>query len=189
MEFGDRLSKIIKGDGRRMTALEAVQEVALPDGWIGAGFVRDAVWDHLHGRVIGSPSGDVDVVWFDRRCVDEERDREIENRLRDRRPDFHWSVKNQARMHARNGDRPYGSVADAMRFWPETATAVAVRLAPEGRLEINAPFGLDDLFAPRLVPTPVFAGKKRPIFEQRVAQKEWRARYPLLTSERESAGR
>lgn len=31
-------------------------------------------------------------------------------------------VKNQARMHLRNGDRPYQSATDAMRYWPETAT-------------------------------------------------------------------
>lgn len=166
-----------------MMALEAIRELALPDGWIGAGFVRDAVWDHLHGREIRSPSADVDVVWFDRHRIEEERDREIESRLRACRPNFHWSVKNQARMHARNGDRPYDSVADAMCFWPETATAIAVRLTPEGGLEINAPFGLDDLFAPKLVPTPSFLGKKRHIFEQRTAQKGWRVRYPLLSCE------
>lgn len=180
MDFGDQLSNILENDRRRMVALKAVEELSLPDGWIGAGFVRDAVWDHLHGRAIGSPAGDVDVVWFDRRRVDESHDREIERGLRQQQPDFRWSVKNQARMHFRNGDGPYASVMDAMQFWPETATAVAVRIAPDGRLEINAPFGLDDLFAPRLVPTPSFAGAKRHIFEGRVASKEWLLRFPLL---------
>lgn len=180
MDFGDRLSSILENDHIRMVALRAVQELALPDGWIAAGFVRDAVWDHLHGRATGSPVGDVDVVWFDRNRVDESHDRAIERRLRQRQPDFDWSVKNQARMHLRNGDGPYASVMDAMRFWPETATAVAVRLAPDGWLEINAPFRLDDLFAPRLVPTPSFTGAKRHIFDERVVSKEWLLRYPLV---------
>lgn len=183
MDFGDRLSIVLKNDHHRMMALETIQELALPDGWIGAGFVRDAVWDHLHGRVTGSPMGDVDVVWFDRSRVDEIHDRKIERQLRHRQPDFHWSVKNQARMHIRNGDEPYASAMDAMRFWPETATAIAVRLASDDRLETNAPFGLDDLFAPRLVPTPPFTGAKRHIFEQRVTSKEWLLRYPLLKRE------
>ncbi|KTE21922.1 MAG: nucleotidyltransferase family protein [Sphingopyxis sp.] len=180
MGFGDHLSSILENDHRRMAALKAVEELSLPDGWIGAGFVRDAVWDYLHGRAADLPAGDVDVVWFDRHRVEERHDREIEIRLRQQQPDFDWSVKNQARMHLRNGDRPYASVMEAMRFWPETATAVAVRLVSDGWLEINAPFGLDDLFAPRLVPTSSFTGAKRHIFDGRVASKKWLLRFPLL---------
>ncbi|MEQ1549262.1 MAG: nucleotidyltransferase family protein [Chakrabartia sp.] len=36
-----------------------------------------------------------------------------------------------------------------MRYWPETATAVAVRLSDEGILEVEAPYGLTDLFGLR----------------------------------------
>lgn len=35
---------------------------------------------------------------------------------------------------------------NALSLWPETATAVAVRLLENNALEIIAPFGLDDLF-------------------------------------------
>ena len=40
---------MLLNDPIRMNALYAVQALELNDGWIGAGFVRDAVWDHLHG--------------------------------------------------------------------------------------------------------------------------------------------
>jgi hypothetical protein len=33
-------------------------------------------------------------------------------------------------MHMKNGDAPYLSAVDAMRFWPETATSVAPPAKP-----------------------------------------------------------
>jgi uncharacterized protein len=41
---------------------------------------------------------------------------------------------------------PLRSAADGVATWPETATAVAVHLHPDDRLEIVAPCGLEDLF-------------------------------------------
>ena len=171
---------LLAADEHRMAALSAVADLALPDGWIGAGFVRDAVWDHLHGRSGAPPAGDTDVLWFDPKAADEAVDRAFEEELGAVLPCFDWSVKNQARMHVRNGDAPYVSVADAMTRWPETATAVAARLVAGG-VEISAPLGLDDLFAMRLRPTVSFAGRADPIFRQRLSSKRWLERYPMLT--------
>lgn len=179
MGFAADLHTIILQDPVRRHALQLVEALALPDCWIGAGFVRDTIWDHLHGRSIAMPIGDVDIVWFDHARNVPTNDRAVEMLLQAREPTIAWSVKNQAHMHLRNGDAPYDSVADAMRFWPETATAVAVRLSGHN-LEINAPLGLDDLFHLRLRPTPNFASVKRAIFDQRVADKGWLSRYPRV---------
>lgn len=176
-------------DPLRHRALQLVAECGLPDCWIGAGFIRDAVWDHLHGYAKTAPRGDVDVVWFPSVPTHEDVDRRVEQELRGAMPELRWSVKNQARMHLRNGDMPYTSVADAMRHWPETATAVAVRLAPSGLIDVNAPFGLDDLFTLRLRPTPAFQTTKHPIFVDRVSSKRWIERYPLLNLEASAASR
>ncbi len=176
-----RLHQLIQADAARMDLLERVHALGLPDCWIGAGFVRSAVWDHLHGRPSRLPATDVDVVWFDRTRADEATDLGLETTLRAGAVagDVVWSVKNQARMHRRNGDAPYGSVEEAMRHWPETATAVALRRTEEG-LEVLAPFGLADLFSLRLRPTPAFAGDKHAIFESRVKGKQWLERWPNL---------
>ncbi len=174
------LQSLLSSDPLRREALEAVATLGLPDCWIGAGFVRDAVWDHLHGYERRPPSGDVDVVWFASGASDQVTDHNIEHELKSRMPNLAWSVKNQARMHLRNGDAPYRSVADAMRHWPETATAIAARLGAAGSIEINAPLGIADLFALRLRPTPAFVTNKRPIFDGRVSSKRWIERYPLL---------
>ncbi|WP_428681490.1 nucleotidyltransferase family protein [Sphingopyxis sp.] len=174
------IQDLLAADPRRSEALSAVADLSLPDAWIGAGFIRDAVWDHLHGHSFAPPAGDVDVVWFAPDMPLESADRDIEDRLRSMLPQFTWSVKNQARMYSRNGDMPYTSVVDAMMHWPETATAVAARY--DGRkIEVSAPFGLDDLFALRLRPTAAFVERKLSIFQERLRSKRWLERYPMLT--------
>lgn len=40
---------------------------------------------------------------------------------------------------------PVSSAAEGVATWPETATAVAVRLHGDGELELTAPYGLRDL--------------------------------------------
>lgn len=162
-----------------MHALAEVAALGLPDCWIGAGLVRSAVWDHLHGRPPAPTFDDVDVAWFDPARIDPAMDTVVERQLRARTPTLIWSVKNQARMHSQNGDRPYRSTSDAIAHWPETATAVAVRLDGDA-LDVAAPFGLDDLFALVLRPTPAFSAEKRSIFDERIASKRWRDRWPNL---------
>ena len=178
-ELRDALKKLLCADEFRMRLLHAVESLRLPDCWIGAGFVRAAVWDHSHGRHMSAFDGDVDVVWFDRaRSV--EIDRATETELAAKEPSFRWSVKNQAWMHVRNGELPYESTEDAVRRWPETATAIAVRLS-RSELEILAPFGLSDLFSMIVRPTPAFVGDKFPFFIERVRNKRWLERWPMLS--------
>lgn len=157
-----------------------MRSAGLPDCWIGAGFVRNAVWDRLHGRPVSPLSGDIDVLWFDPMRTNPSNDRRIEAALRATDPSVEWSVKNQARMHLRNGDVPYASAVDAIRFWPETATAVAVRRSERDHCEIAAPYGLDDLFDLVLRPTPRFANNKRQLYEDRIQAKGWLDTWPLL---------
>ena len=140
------LQALTSGDRVRWRILDMVRSLKLPDCWVGAGFVRSALWDHLPARTESPLRGDVDIIWFDGRRSNPSEDRELETLLRRLDPSIEWSVKNQARMHLRNGDALYTSATDAMRYWPETATAVAVRKTDEGRCDVAAPLGLDDLF-------------------------------------------
>ena len=177
------LQMLLMSDPLRRRILQAVAAINLPDCWVGAGFARDAVWDSLHGYDVAPPNGDVDVIWYDSTSVRSDLDRTIEHQLSHAVPGLVWSVKNQARMHTRNNDAPYMSISEAMHHWPETATAVAARLDDSGVVEINAPFGLDDLFTLRLRPTPRFMTEKLPIFLERVSSKRWMHRYPNLSLE------
>jgi uncharacterized protein len=159
-------------------ALRVVAAHGPPGAWIGAGFLRNAVWDALHGRTPNVAAlSDLDVVFFDPRETDPARDTVWQAKLTAALP-LRWSVKNQARMHARNGHPPYRDTADAIAHWPETATALAARWR-EG-VEVLAPHGWNDLMGLILRPTPAFA--ERPdIIEQRASAKGWFQRWPRLS--------
>ena len=180
MDAASRVCSILRADPLRWHLLDVVRGLGLADGWIGAGFVRNAVWDHLHQRPPSPPAGDVDVIWHDCRRTDPAEDLKHEAALRAAEPAVAWSVKNQARTHTRNGDAPYASAVEAMRCWPETATAVAARRHGLDGCEIAAPLGLDDLLALTLRPTPRFCGEKRGIYEERLRAKRWTASWPHL---------
>jgi hypothetical protein len=183
MDAVSQVTATLRTDPIRWHLLGAVSALELPDAWVGAGFVRNAVWDRLHGRSPSPPSGDVDVIWHDPLRIDPAEDREHEATLRTIEPTVAWSVKNQARMHVRNGDDPYPSATEAMRFWPETATAVAVRRGGGDDCDVAAPFGLSDLMNLVLRPTPRFTGEKRHVYDERVRSKGWLSCWPLLRDE------
>jgi hypothetical protein len=180
MNAAFQVESILRADPLRWHVLGVVRALCLPDGWIGAGFVRNAVWDHLHQRPPSPLTGDVDVIWHDPGRTNPAEDRKHEAALRAAEPSISWSVKNQARMHTRNGDAPYVSAIEAMRYWPETATAVAVRRHDFDSCEIAAAFGLDDLLNLVLRPTPRFSREKRGIYEDRLRTKCWTISWPLL---------
>lgn len=180
MTYRERLKTIISADPCRMRALRHVRALGLPDCWIAAGFVRSAVWDHLHGRTCSPMPADIDVIWFDHDQASRTLDQSLQAALLCTDASLEWSVKNQARMHRRNDDPPYTSAADAMTYWPETATAVAVRLGADDELEIAAPLGLDDLFNLLIRPTAGFRGIRRDMYRDRLHGKGWLTTWPLL---------
>lgn len=49
MSDSERILAWIRQDRWRMAALRQAREAALPDWWLAAGFVRNLVWDRLHG--------------------------------------------------------------------------------------------------------------------------------------------
>lgn len=166
-------------DESLMAQLQTVAELDLADCWIAAGAVRNRIWDALHGRASAPDHrSDVDVVHFDALDMGRDRDLALETRLNRRLSGVGWQVRNQARMHSGNGDTAYRDTADAMCHWPETATAVGVRLQ-DGEMQLLTPLGIDDLTGMIVRPTPAFAHKQQ-IFTARMAAKNWRARWPRL---------
>jgi hypothetical protein len=179
----DTLFSILETHGRLRRDLELVESLELPEWCIAAGYVRNFVWDFLHGYERKTQLNDVDVLYFDRSDLTEAPEKNYEQRLKRSVPEYHWSVKNQARMHLRNGHEPYESVEDAMRRWPETATAVGIALGPSGEWKVIAPYGLSDLLGMRVRRSPLFAD--RSYFEARIRQKNWFALWPQLEMENE----
>ncbi len=173
------VAALCRDDPGMRTALEAVAAHGPPEAWIGAGFLRNAVWDVLHGqRPNVAGLADLDVVFHDAANLDPEADAAWEARLRGARP-LPWSVTNQARMHGRNGHAPYQDVGDAIAHWPETATAVAARIE-KGEVTLLAPHGWNDLLGMIVRATPAFAERPEGL-ARRIKEKGWRKRWPGLT--------
>jgi hypothetical protein len=175
---GKRLTEWIREDKEMMDCLRAVRALELPQGCMAAGVIRNFVWDVKHGFDDRTPLNDIDVLYYDPSDITKETEKKNEARLREIAPEHPWSVKNEARMHLRNGDDPYRSVEDAMAHWAETATAVAVRLEDDGELTVIAPFGLDDLFDLVLRRGPYVADKAA--FDRRCREKRWLELWPKL---------
>jgi hypothetical protein len=174
-----QVATIVADDATAMAQLEAVRGLALPDGWIAAGFVRNRVWDCLSGIWPPRPVDDVDVVYFDATDPEGAREADHEAMLSQRLPGVPWQVRNQARMHHRKGDAPYRDTAHSMLHWLETATAIGVRLDLSGRIEVLAPYGVEDLLG--LVCRPTEAGRRWAAeYRARVEGKAWQARWPKL---------
>jgi uncharacterized protein len=181
MNHQPQLQALLANDPERWRILQAVRELELPDCWVAAGFVRSLVWDHLHQRQASPLPEDIDVIWFNPARVEPQVDLALETLLTRRCGGVQWSVKNQARMHIRNGDVPYGSAGEAMMRWPETATAVGVRLDHSDEIEVSAPLGLEDLFGLMVRPTQRFSGEKLEVFRERYQSKRWLEKWPRLT--------
>ena len=168
-----------------MAALEAARDVDPPDWLIGAGAVRTAVWDRLHGYAEPTPLRDLDLAFYDADDLSGERESAIEAALRARLPGAPWEARNQAAVHlwyeAKFGlaVEPLASSADAVGTWPETATSVAVRLEADGSLTVVAPCGLDDLLG--LVHRHNPRRATREVYEQRLADKRIAERWPRVT--------
>ncbi|MFB9328378.1 nucleotidyltransferase family protein [Paenibacillus aurantiacus] len=179
------ITALIEDDHWMMDILRTVQLLNLPDCWVCAGFVRAKVWDALHGYETRTPLPDIDVVYFDSACLEEQAEKQLEARLAELQPGQPWSVKNEARMHLVGGLPPYTSTEDAVSNFPETATALAVRLNAEGRVVLSAPWGVQDLLDLSVRPTPLvrWSEERLRVFAERVAKKNWKAVWPRITVE------
>ena len=188
-DLSARLEAIVRADPDLMTVLEGVRAEGLNDWLIFSGAVYQSAWNHLTGRPTGHGIKDFDVGYFD--------------------PDYSWDAEDavirrvaarfdeplRSRVEVRNQRRvsewfpakfgqpwpPVSATAEALSRFVAPAFAVGVRLEPDDRLPVEAPFGLDDMFAMVLRPNPT-----RPLAADwdRVVEKLV-ARWPELKVERE----
>jgi uncharacterized protein len=146
-----RLEAQIWGCRWFVEALLAVRDSGLPDAWVGAGVIRDLVWDGLHDGFDPARVKDLDVAFFDATDLRPQRDRAAERALREGLFEVPWEATNQAAVHLWYPGwfgGPYPPVScteEAVGRWPETATSVAVQLTAGDELRICAPLGLADL--------------------------------------------
>ncbi|WP_409292893.1 nucleotidyltransferase family protein [Peribacillus sp. SCS-37] len=174
---------IIKEDAWMMDVLRVAKSLNLPDWWICAGFVRSKIWDNLHGFAERTSTPDVDVIYFDTANIDEMEEKKYEDLLREISPRIPWSVKNQARMHILNNLPPFSSSVDAISKFPETATALGLKLDERDQLVLAAPWGIHDLLHLQLKPTPYYTEDRKlvNIYEERLLKKNWKSLWSQIT--------
>ncbi|MBU6951169.1 nucleotidyltransferase family protein [Hahella sp. HN01] len=170
---------LLKKDLLRMRCLAAARSLGLKDWYLAAGFLRNAIWDHLHKLAQATPLNDVDLVYFDSDDTSEERDKEIEAKLRKMVPGVKWEVKNQARMHLHHQHAPYQDTADAISHWVEVPTCVGVRLEHLDKFKFTAKFGLLENWSMQVRPNPDVRYAED-IFVSRVYGKRWHRIWPML---------
>ncbi|ENJ2790119.1 nucleotidyltransferase family protein [Vibrio diabolicus] len=173
----DKIVELIKQDPIRVEALKVVSQLALPQCYIAAGFVRNLVWDSLHNFDVHTPLNDVDVIYFDPDESNPDSYLLYEAQLKSCMPQLNWQVRNQAQMHIRNGDSPYTSSLDAMSYYPEKETAIAIRQTAQDKYECIAAFGFKSLFNFYVTHNPK---RSRESFENRVNSKGWLQRWSSL---------
>ncbi|WP_298769143.1 nucleotidyltransferase family protein [uncultured Shewanella sp.] len=174
----ERIVALIKQDPMRLRALDCVASLNLSSGYIAAGFVRNLVWDNLHDKKVPTLLNDIDVIYFDSTVLNEDHEKDYEMKLFALMPEVNWQVRNQARMHVRNGDRPYLNIVDAMSFWPEKETALAIRRVNNGIYECLSAFGFDSLFQLLVTHNPK---RSKAIFDKRVSSRQWLNLWPKLS--------
>ncbi|WNB91152.1 nucleotidyltransferase family protein [Bacillus sp. NEB1478] len=174
--------QLIKNDQWMMEILKAVKAIDLPEWWVCAGFVRSKIWDTLHGFEKRTPLADIDVVYFDSKNTETSAEKEYEKHLQERIPNLPWSVKNQARMHAVNGFDPYESAVDAISKFPETVTALGVRLDEDNEVILTAPCGIEDAINMEVWPTRLFSEVNihKQKYKMRIQSKNWQQTWPKV---------
>lgn len=179
-----KLASLAASSATTMRLLKAGRTLGLRSWCVGAGAVRNLVWDHLHGFKEATRLEDVDLVFYEPSNLSQELDRLLERKLAVEEPAIRWEVVNQASVHqwlsqsTGKESKPFESLAEGIASWPEVATCVGLALSATDRIEVIAPHGLVDLFemVVRWNPERV----TREVYLERVAKKRFSERWPRV---------
>ena len=157
-----RLIDIVRADPGLMHVLTTVRSLDLPDWRVFSGAVYQSVWNAVAGRPVGYGRKDFDLGYFDPDTSWDAEDAVIRRVAAAFDEPFRSEVevRNQARVHIWFPDRfgetydPLPDTDTALSRFVAPAFAVGVRLESDDTINVEAPFGLDDLFALTLRPNP-----------------------------------
>lgn len=179
MEEKDILNLVLK-DKWMMKVLRIAEKQNLKDWVIGAGFIRNKVWDYLHGfEKKEIDTSDIDLVYFDPEGNTPEQDEILSEKLKNE-TGINWEIINEAYAHTWNHRPPYTSTEDALSKWTETATGIGIKLQ-NNKLALVAPNSIDDLvnLIVRRSPKFKFPGALE-LVKKRIKDKKWLEKWPKL---------
>ena len=156
-----------------------------PEAFYSAGVIRNLIWSIAHDQHYALSQTEIDVIFYDVEDESGFEQQHLAEILKQQFPENDWDVVNQAWVHqwytTEDGASipPLQSIQHALSLWPETATAVAVRLLENNALEIIAPFGLDDLFELKLRWNATLVSHD--VFMQRMEEKQFLQKWHKLS--------
>jgi uncharacterized protein len=158
-----KLISILRGTTWLMQVLCTARTLDLPDWLVFSGAVYQPILNYLTGRDPGYGNRDYDLAYFDDTDLSYEAEDVVIRRVSDTFDEplrQKVQVRNQACVHLwferKFGEAyaPLRSTAQALERFASPLFAVGVRLERDGRLRVEAPFGLADLFELRLRRNP-----------------------------------
>lgn len=149
----EQLLQMLEKNKSVQLILERAQKMDMPNWYLGAGGIAQTVWNIRHGFNAENGIKDYDLVYCDVGDTSYEAEDVLIQKGKEIFNDIPVlvEIRNQARVHLwyekhfGKSIAQYKSVEEAISTWPTTATSIGVRKNTDGRFQIYAPFGLDDL--------------------------------------------
>jgi uncharacterized protein len=181
----ERLIKTVLQNRANRIILERLPLLGLSDAWLVAGSLFQTVCNVLTGRAPDFGIKDYDVFYFDEDTSWEAEDAVI-SRITSLFSDLGVTVeaRNQARVHLWYPGKfgiaypPLRCCTEAIDRFQVVASQVGIRAKQQGRHEVYAPRGLDDLATLTVRPN-LCAGFLPHRYEEKAAA--WKAKWPELT--------
>ncbi len=179
------LKQILKQNKVLTKTLELLQEMNLPNWYLGGGSVPQIIWNYYHGFDLNFGIKDYDIVYFDPQTINKDDEDKINILIKQKYPDcpVHLELVNEARTHLWYEQefgkkiKPYICTEDAVYSFPTTASAIGLKLDRNSNLHIFAPHGLTDLLSLVVRANKIQITKK--VYEKK--SERWSQIWPKLT--------
>ncbi|MGC5235349.1 nucleotidyltransferase family protein [Streptomyces albogriseolus] len=188
LPLDEQLGVLIDTLSRNETLLEVLDRTTamnLPSWYLTAGCLFQTVWNVVTGRPPTEGIKDYDVFYFEDRDLSWEAEDQVIRAAAATFADLpaQVEIRNEARVHLWYEQKfgvpcaPYTSTEAAIDSFAATTCCLGVRLEPDGRWRVYAPYGLSDVFGLVVRPNPVLA--PRAVYEAKTER--WRRQWPELT--------
>lgn len=167
--------------------LRRTEALGLSDPWLVSGCLFQTAWNVLAGKAPGRAIKDYDVFYFDADDCSSESEEEANRRAAALFRDLgcEVDVRNQARVHMwyaeEFGVEGYPRLTrstDGIDNFLAVCCMVGVRPTPAGRVDLYAPFGVDDVLDRVMRPNPWYPNAPRDCYWKKAER--WRALWPDL---------
>lgn len=165
----EQLWEILKQNEVIQEIFEKAPLLRLPNWYLTAGCIAQTVWNSLSGFEPTHGIKDYDLVYFDGFDFKREKERKYiqQGRKLFKKVSAPVEIVNEANVHrwfehdfGEKMRHPYKSVEEAISTWSTIAVCIGARYI-NGKFDVCAPYGLDDLFSMTLRSNKGFFSKSR----------------------------